>query len=365
MVNMLIIQCDSGHTDGDLIACARYRVYDMRAKALLRQDAQGSSVAHVLFIIHLPVQAAGSSFVGIQGDPWLSCHIDELRESSESTLTLDGAQGAAISEIFYPDWEPPFSMLVEEIQRAETEVANVSEKHDQDPLEPSVRETQRQASGNSEEMVPKQLETFELSEKETQQQASEDSEEAVPKRLEVFEEKEDVESLELSEKKIQQQTSDSVEKMMVEEIKSFEQIQEEGEEGMQTKEMSNIESGMVVEDIEEERVLSQSTQSDEESQLTVDSDDIKEESRNVDSQEKYGVERDLVKAKAKSSICPQYTRIHSCIQAAVSRLQDYSDDKQRATRRVELLIKLIPSHHFSPLSKLCHNNNIIDTHADC
>ena len=96
---MLIIQCDSGHTDGDLIACARYHIYDMRAKALLHTEAQDISVAHVLFIIHLPVQAAGSSFVGIQGDPWVSCHIDELRQSSETTLTLEEAQGTTACKL--------------------------------------------------------------------------------------------------------------------------------------------------------------------------------------------------------------------------------------------------------------------------
>ena len=357
MVNLLIIQCDSGHTDGDLIACARYRIYDMRAKALLHKEAQGSCVAHVLFIIHLPVQAAGSSFVGIQGDPWLSCHIDELRESSESTLTLEGAQGASISEIFYPDWERPSVLEVVEEMRAETKVAKVSEVHDQDPLDPSVRETQRQTFGDSEDMVP---EHFEFSGKETRRQASGDLEEMVPEQLEMFEnmeEREYVESLEFSEKEIQQQTSDSLEKMIIEQTERFGPRQEErGGEGMETEEVSEMESDMVVEDIEKERDLSRSTQNEKESQLTVDSDSIKGESRSVDSQERYDVERDgSVKVKAKydrSCIYPQYTRLHSCIQAAVSRLQDYSDDKQRATRRVELLINLIPSHYYFPLSKL-------------
>ena len=79
--------------DGDLIACARYRIYDMRAKALLQFSSGLSHTTHVLFIIHLPVQAVQSSFVGFQGDPWVSCHIDELRRSSEGTLTLKVAQG--------------------------------------------------------------------------------------------------------------------------------------------------------------------------------------------------------------------------------------------------------------------------------
>ena len=93
---LLIIQCDSGHN----IACARYRIYDMRAKALLSKS-QWIPITHVLFIIHLPVQAVQSSFVSFQGDPWVSCHIDELRASEEGAITLEEAQGVSISELFY------------------------------------------------------------------------------------------------------------------------------------------------------------------------------------------------------------------------------------------------------------------------
>lgn len=100
---LLIILCDSGHINGDLIACARYRIYDMRAKDLLSQlaESQSGHVTHVLFIINLPVQAVQSSFVGFQGDPWVSCHIDELRASEKGAITLEGAQGITISELFY------------------------------------------------------------------------------------------------------------------------------------------------------------------------------------------------------------------------------------------------------------------------
>ena len=101
---LLIIQCDSGHINGDLIACARYRIYDMRAKAKTQSKFMRSKqghVTHVVFIIHLPVQVAHSTFVGFQGDPWMSCHIDELRPSSDSAITLEVAQGVAISQLFY------------------------------------------------------------------------------------------------------------------------------------------------------------------------------------------------------------------------------------------------------------------------
>ena len=93
---LVIIQCDSGHINGDLIACARYRIYDMRVKAL-----HNKSKCHVVFIVHLPVHISQSTFVGFQGDPWISCHIDQLRPSGENDITLEVAQRMSVSEIFY------------------------------------------------------------------------------------------------------------------------------------------------------------------------------------------------------------------------------------------------------------------------
>ena len=94
-----MIQCDSGHVNGDLIACARYRIYDKRAEALHRNKRKGST--HVLFIIHLPRQVVGSPFVGFQGDPWISSHIDDLRPARDSTITLHEAMNVSISQLFF------------------------------------------------------------------------------------------------------------------------------------------------------------------------------------------------------------------------------------------------------------------------
>ena len=102
---LLIVQCDSGHLYGDLIACARYRVDDEREKAnLQRRLEQGTT--HVLFIIHLPRRGVdkdkeSSSFVGFQGGAWISAHIDDIHAPTEAALTLDEALSAPISELFY------------------------------------------------------------------------------------------------------------------------------------------------------------------------------------------------------------------------------------------------------------------------
>ena len=96
---LLIIQCDSGHLYGDLLACARYRIDDERERA--RAHAKGRT--HVLFIIHLPRKGdvVGSSFVGFQGGQWVSAHINELQPSSEEALTVADAISAPISDLFY------------------------------------------------------------------------------------------------------------------------------------------------------------------------------------------------------------------------------------------------------------------------
>ena len=99
---LVIIQCDSGHRNSDLIACARYRIYDeaVRAKNKNRIQNRGSGITHVLFMIRLPPQEVKSQFVGFQGDPWISVHIDDLRQTSEATVIPEQAINAKLSELF-------------------------------------------------------------------------------------------------------------------------------------------------------------------------------------------------------------------------------------------------------------------------
>ena len=105
--SLLIVQCDSGHLYGDLIACARYRVDDESEKSShLWTPEYGRT--HVLFIIHLPRRGgegdgdgALGSFFGFQGGKWLSAHIDDLRAPSEAALSLEDALHTSISNLFY------------------------------------------------------------------------------------------------------------------------------------------------------------------------------------------------------------------------------------------------------------------------
>ena len=138
--SLLVIQCDSGHLNGDLIACARYRIYDKRAEASLRNEREGCT--HVLFIIHLPRQVVGSSFVGFQGEPWISIHIDDLRPTAGGTITLQEVMGVSISQLFCGKMaadkggrvgEEKISMVAEKLEEmyshTETESMQVESDH--------------------------------------------------------------------------------------------------------------------------------------------------------------------------------------------------------------------------------------------
>ena len=100
---MLVIQCDSSYTNSDLIACARYRVYDERA----HNEKKGK--IHVVFVIFLPRYntttgqnlSPSATTIGYLGDPWISAHVDDLRPSTDDTsVTPHTALGFSISELF-------------------------------------------------------------------------------------------------------------------------------------------------------------------------------------------------------------------------------------------------------------------------
>lgn len=106
---LVIIQCESGHLYGDLIACARYRIDDEREKAFrLKAKKEYEGVTHVLCIVHLPRRVwirhrKAFSFAGFQEGSWVSAYIDDIHMSSSSGLTLDDAMSSPISQLFYDD----------------------------------------------------------------------------------------------------------------------------------------------------------------------------------------------------------------------------------------------------------------------
>lgn len=79
---LLIIQCDSGHLNSDLLACAKYRVDDIfteisaGASSSLEVDRQ--TYCHILFTVLIPRENCSSSFVGFLGGDWICYHIDDF-----------------------------------------------------------------------------------------------------------------------------------------------------------------------------------------------------------------------------------------------------------------------------------------------
>ena len=126
--HLLIIQCDSGHLYGDLIACARYRIEDEREKTKTIQTGRGKT--HVILIIELPHHGDPgtdrSTFVGFQGGAWISAHIDDIRAPGEGALTLDDALNAPISELFY---NTPFDDKKMEAETTGTGVEDMEIEH--------------------------------------------------------------------------------------------------------------------------------------------------------------------------------------------------------------------------------------------
>ena len=123
---LLILQCDSGHINGDLIACAKYRLEDIiREESIKIHQLQHSDMPrstgleeqvlkptgnpkgrfHVLFTVYLPRKHGGSksSFVSFLGGDWKFTHIDDFfPEHPFSPVSFaSGEQQMTLSQLFH------------------------------------------------------------------------------------------------------------------------------------------------------------------------------------------------------------------------------------------------------------------------
>ena len=195
----------------------------------------------MVFVIHLPHRATNSSFVGFQGDPWISVHIDDLRPTSDSTIMPYEAMGTTISELFMGC----STTTLEDARGLPKDGDEEGSDVEMDAMPSTRRSDTRQYVDEGESM---------------------EEDEAPP----------------------------------IEDIERMSQGSEaENEE----------------EDMEEERVLPAG-----------------------DPQLHQSV-----------TVPPQCWRLHGCIQAAASKLED--NNKKRATQRVEILVNLIPRQIQLPLGK--------------
>ncbi len=296
---VVIIQCDSGHLNGDLIACARYRIYDLRTKADEMQ------MTHVLFIIHLPQQVASSSFVGFQGDPWISSHIDDLRPTSENAVSANLAIGLTISELFLGRPKVKTTPLAESIKEGMT---------NNEDMEDQNIEGKRDNRDHSEEMPSLSDDNESIESRESWQDEGPSLSQDEKDTARIWEQPEHEEETE----------EHWAERVEHESMESEELVLPQATE-------------LTVDDIETEDHHVSSTKSSHELELL----DMSVELGAATSSQ--GLSIQIVEPhheiELPPSMSPLFRRLHGCIQAAASRLKD--SVTKRSTKRVEILVHLI------------------------
>ena len=391
---LLIIQCDSGHINGDLIACARYRIYDKRANALLNRS-KSHHVTHVVFIIHLPVQVIQSTFVGFQGDPWVSCHIDELRPSDTNAITLELAQGTRISRLFYgaldePGLDRQTSELSSNMEGVVFERVISTEERVEEAIEAGEREGEAMEKGEREgeaEAIEEGEREGEATEKgEVEREAIEEGErEAIEEgegEGETMEDEEGGEAMEEGDREIE--LGGQGEEMEIVDIEdeggssegrgSQPDSTEEPEEAVESSEGHGSQPDSIEEPVESSESHGSQPDSTEEPEEAVESSESRgsqpdsteepeESSQSVEREDSFQPPHGDTQSMSGTSAAPlgtrpfsdvhtQCVRLNNCIQAAASRLQDSSQNNQRAAERVRLLIQVIPRKPTFPLGKL-------------
>ena len=104
---ILIVQCDSGDDNFNLIAGARHILMEERNDAAELLNLPAIEAVHILLVVQLPRIAGGCrNFVGFQGGKWMSTHIDELRPPGKHTPSIEHLIDRPISELFGSDEQP-------------------------------------------------------------------------------------------------------------------------------------------------------------------------------------------------------------------------------------------------------------------
>ena len=94
---MLILQCDNGDENSDLIALARHLCHQSK---LIHADYLKAAF-HIIFIVNLRRVAHGCQKLGsFHGVNWLCVHIDELRPPSDDLPSLIRYANQKMSSIF-------------------------------------------------------------------------------------------------------------------------------------------------------------------------------------------------------------------------------------------------------------------------
>ncbi|KAK2555497.1 E3 ubiquitin-protein ligase rnf213-alpha [Acropora cervicornis] len=101
---LLIVQCNAGDVNSNLIPCARHLLVDERACAIedfKKTVGHDQSLVHIVMIVQLPRLVGGcQTFAGFQGGRWISVHIDELRPPIGQIPAIEFMVDRSISELF-------------------------------------------------------------------------------------------------------------------------------------------------------------------------------------------------------------------------------------------------------------------------
>ena len=98
---ILIVQCDSGDDNFNLIAGARHILMEERRNAPELLNLSTIEPVHIALVVQLARVAGGCrNFVGFQGGKWMSTHIDELRPPGKHTPSIEQLTDRPISDLF-------------------------------------------------------------------------------------------------------------------------------------------------------------------------------------------------------------------------------------------------------------------------
>ncbi|XP_068694638.1 E3 ubiquitin-protein ligase rnf213-alpha-like [Montipora foliosa] len=129
---LLIVQCDAGDVNGNLIPCARHLLVEQRTTAVedfAESLGDDPSSVHIVMILQLPRLVGGcQTFAGFQGGGWISVHIDELRPPTGQIPAIKFMVDRSVSELF--DVAPSTT-------RCEMEVEDLEEEGTDIEMEPS------------------------------------------------------------------------------------------------------------------------------------------------------------------------------------------------------------------------------------
>ncbi|XP_043986389.1 E3 ubiquitin-protein ligase rnf213-alpha-like [Gambusia affinis] len=106
--NVLIVQTefDDDFQKRNILSSAKYSCINEIKKGLMTDTN-----TFVYFVTKLPRMEGGTSYIGFQGGPWKSVHIDDLRRSREFVSDVHSLKNLRISDLFE---DPPEAMETED-----------------------------------------------------------------------------------------------------------------------------------------------------------------------------------------------------------------------------------------------------------